>query len=187
VVAEQKLRDKIKALEDAGLDATDEIAELAKLPAGKPAKVVAKVSGATEAVEFDIEVDVDSFESGGQAFGAPIEPGIYQGVFQDIITPTTKPEQRWFIFKTDDPRVEKQLGRQVRSALIVSPLGGGAFKLGDILDGLNLPYTLDGNHVKGSIPKGLACSLEYQERTLEGKTQNRLQNVYAAGTVETAI
>ena len=196
MTTQAELVQRIKALEDAGLDATAERAELGKLTLpvaataakAKAATTKASASVATgEAIEFDEEVDVDSFESGGQAFGAPEEAGVYSGVFQDIITPSTKTDQRWWLFKTDDARVEAQLGKQVRSALIVSPKGQGAFKLKDILDGLAVAYTLDGSKVSGSVPRGLACMLEYQEVTLDGKTQMRLQNVWAAGTAEQVI
>lgn len=185
------LQKRIKALEDAGLDATAEKAQLAQLVAVGPAPVpplaTPTSAGSDEVIAFDEDVDQDAFESGGQGFSAPTDPGVYNGIFQGIIVPSTKPEQRWFIFKTDDPRVEAQKGSQVRSAIIVTPGGAGAFKLKDILDNLKIPYTQVGKRVKFTLAKGLPCQLEYEEQTYDGKTQNRLQNVYPVGSVETAI
>ena len=179
MATKEELQKRIKALKGAGLSTEAEEAELAKLtkPA-PPAKATAKkASAAGQEVNFDIEVDRKSFLSGGQQFGAPEQAGIYQGEFQDIVVPTNKPDQRWFIFKTNDARLEMQ----IRSALVVTPAGLGAFKLKDILDALEISYQLtDDNRVVGAIPAGLSCQLEYQSVVLEGKTQVRLQNVYAA-------
>jgi hypothetical protein len=186
MATQEELVQRIQALEAAGLPAEDEKAELKKL-LGKSPEASTETRVATPAdsnvVLFDIEVDLDAFNEGGQQFGAPEEPGIYQGTFEGIITPTTKEDQLWFVFQTADPRLE----RQVRSALIISPSGKGAFKLKDVLENLEIPYTVKGRQVSGAIPKGLPCQLEYQEVTASGKTSVRLQNVWKAGKVESGI
>jgi len=183
----EQLKIEINALKEAGLPTTAKEAELTKLQGGGASQAQAPAAvAAGEAIPFDIEVDIESFDSGGQQFIAPTKPDIYDGFFEAFVHPTTKPGQIWAIFQTRDNRVVKQLGRQARSPIIITPGGDGAFKLKDILDGLKVSYTRDGKHVKGSIPKGLPCKMEYREGVIDGKTRILLQEVYA-GEIQQAV
>ena len=182
---------RIAALKAVGIDVAEDEAQLAEVNRGlaelekeamlSPVKEAVRMPSTPDivggdTVPLDIEVDVSAFESGGQALSAPLEPGLYRGCFVDVITPKTKGDQRWFIFRTDDPQLE----RQVRSALVTTPGGAGAFKLKDILEALGVEYQLAGKRLIANLTRGIPCQLEYQEVVLEGKTQNRLQNIYAA-------
>jgi hypothetical protein len=191
------LQSRIAALKAAKLDTSVEEAELrALITAGTAPTVAAAVatpvaSPTGEMDNFDIIVDKEGFESGGQELDSPTKPDVYQGYYVGRITPTKKTEQLWLIFKTNDARVEQQKGRQVRSALIITPGGAGAFKLADTLTGLNIAHALtlgaDGRwHVTGSIPKGLKCNLDYQNYTEGGKTSVRLQSV-SVGEIRQAV
>lgn len=187
-----EIQNKIKALENSDLTDSEIYRQLkaeeakmgspaAKAPAKAVAKAPAKAIITEELVILDVAVDQDSFEQGGQQFGAPAKPDVYAGVFDGIVKPTTKENQIWLVFKTDDERVLAQKKQQVKSIITVTPMGKGAFKLKDILDGLQIAYD---NSVSGKvlaqIPRGLPCMLDYQEVVLDGKTQIRLQNVWKA-------
>ena len=182
VKSKEELLSRIAALTKAELPHDEEDKELAAL-ATAPA---AAKTGTSKVDSFDIEVDKESFESGGQGLDSPNISDVYAGIYVGKVVPTNKPDQLWFIFKTNDPRVEAQKGRQVRSALITVPKGLGAFKLNDIIAGLGLPYKMEGNHVKFQIPIGLPCNLEYEEVVIDNKTQVRLQNV-SRGIIAQAV
>jgi len=182
----EELLIRVKALDKAGLGHEDEDKEIAQLQQARekevvapPATVPVSTPASTDNISFTIPVDVDGFESGGQQFSSPKIPAVYDGVFADIVYPSHKPDQIWFIFKTNDERVAEQMERQVKSVLTITPGGAGAFKLKDVLNGLNIPYSVnDANEVCGNIPKGYPCKLEFGEVVIQGKTQVRLQNVY---------
>lgn len=208
VVTVEDLANQIKALQEAGLpdQAAAKQAELNAMgaavaapaavttvvapvnpvapvfPAAPVAPPVQPVAVATPPPagggSYSMDVDIEKFNEGGQSFGAPDSPGVYPGSFQSIIVPTNKPEQRWWVFLTNDG---------IRSFINVSP-GGGSFKLKDILDNLKIPYTVDGSRVSFSINKGFPCQMEYLMNVRDGKDRNDLVNVWPISkNIEQAI
>lgn len=180
-------QERLKALIDAGV-ATDEdkakYDELSKAPAEAAAPAPAPVteSGATD---FEDSVDEESFKRGGSQYFMPSQEGFFKSKLVEVMKPTfTEKEQKWFIFETDDPKLKAQ-GRGVISAEFTR----GAFKLKDVLDGLNIAYTVVNGVVKYSLKLPLGCYADWS-RDPKGLGEVRisgLRTLEAGATVEKAI
>ncbi len=190
-------QEKLQVLVDAGIAGDDDIKRLAILSnpaaaeatettASTPAPVAeAEPVAAGEAIDFEDNVDEDAFKRGGSQFNMPSGEGFYKSKLVEIMKPTfTEKEQKWFIFVTDDPQLKVQ-GRGVISAEFTK----GAFKLKDILDGLNIPYTQTGGTVKYKIALPYACYADWS-RDSKGLGEVRisgLRTLEAGAAVEKAI
>lgn len=185
--------ERLKALIDAGV-ATEEdktrYAELqatpvAEAPAPAPAPVPAPAVAEGEAVAFEDAVDEEAFKRGGSQFFMPSQEGFFKSKLVEAMKPTfTQKEQKWFIFETDDPKLQAQ-GRGVISAEFTK----GAFKLKDILDGLSIPYEVIGGVVKYAIKLPLGCYADWS-RDAKGLGEVRisgLRTLEAGSAVEKAI
>jgi hypothetical protein len=92
-------------------------------------------------------------------------------------------DEQLFIVETADDRLEKQ-GR----GALVHRLDSAAWVLTRTLDNLGVPYTVDGNQVNYRIKLPMTCESEWQEiKTKAGKTEIRIQNIYAVGKAPTPV
>ena len=190
-------QEKLQVLVDAGIAGDDDIKRLAELSnpvpavvgttqtvASNPAPVTEPVA-ASEAISFEDNVDEEAFKRGGSQFFMPSGEGFYKSKLVEITKPTfTDKEQKWFIFETDDPGLKSQ-GRGV----IAAEFTKGAFKLKDILDGLNIPYTQVGGTVKYKVALPFGCYADWS-RDSKGLGDVRisgLRTLEAGAAVEKAI
>lgn len=181
----EELKKRIAALESAGVAADAEKNELLKLLSETPATTTTTggpgpaPSPATdgEYIEYNIPVNEDSFNKGGQQFVAPKEAGIYNADLVEIITPSNDSDQRWLIFTSRDPKWPQGRGSLVTANLSKPPdASGGAWKFKDVLDALKVKYTLAGGNLAFRLPKKLPCKVDFQSVTIKGKTELRIQN-----------
>lgn len=186
-------QERLKALIDAGV-ATEEdqarFTELSATPAEAEAPPPAPAAeaepvAAGEALSFEDGVDEEAFKRGGSQFYMPSEEGFFKSKLVESMKPTfTEKEQRWFIFETNDPKLKAQ-GRGVISAEFTK----GAFKLKDILDGLNIPYKVVSGVVKYSMKLPIDCYADWS-RDAKGLGEVRisgLRTLEAGAAVEKAI
>ena len=135
--------------------------------------------------DFEDNVDEESFKRGGSQYFMPSGEGFFKSKLVEIMKPTfTDKEQKWFIFETDDPGLKAQ-GRGV----IAAEFTKGSFKLKDILDGLNIPYTQTGGTVKYKVALPFACYADWT-RDSKGLGEVRISGLRteaAGATVEKAI
>ena len=181
-------QERLKALIDAGV-ATDEdktkYDELLKAPVAEAVAPAPAPTAEGDAVGFEDHVDEESFKRGGSQYFIPSQEGFFKSKLVEVMKPTfTEKEQKWFIFETDDPKLKAQ-GRGVISAEFTK----GAFKLKDILDGLNIPYTVDKGTVKYSIKLPLGCYADWSRdpKSLGEVRISGLRTLEAGATVEKAI
>ncbi len=186
-------QEKLQVLVDAGIAGDDDIKRLAILsnPAAAEATATVASTSAPEpeaaggAIDFEDNVDEEAFKRGGSQFFMPSGEGFFKSKLVEIMKPTfTDKEQKWFIFETDDPQLKAQ-GRGV----IAAEFTKGAFKLKDILDGLNIPYTQTGGTVKYKIALPFACYADWS-RDSKGLGEVRisgLRTLEAGAAVEKAI
>jgi len=186
------LQAKIETLKNVGLPTTDEETELAGLmqynaSAAPPAIAIAV--GDTETVSMTVEVNREAFDRGGVGFTSPTEAGIYKGIFRSVQQSNQDANRYMFIFETTDP----SLSMTHRSAINCSLVDrGGDFVLKDILENMGWGYMISdsGNgraNVNFSVTPDVECWLDYQEVTIAGKQEVRLQKVYQLGRIQQAV
>ncbi len=131
---------------------------------------------------IDIAVSMSDFES----FHYSIPDGMLMGCLPMIRNwrGAEKFYPSEYIFETDDPALKAQ-GRGVVSAEFTK----GAFKLKDILDGLNIAHTVVNGVVKYSVVLPFGCYADWS-RDIKGLGEVRisgLRTLAAGATVEKAI
>jgi hypothetical protein len=188
----EELKQKITTLKNAGLPYDDELKQLQALQEQpeEPALVAeAKEMGAVEApaeeegewFEFSVTVNPDTL-GGGDYYPPEREGTDLKSRLVDIVTPADKNEQL-FIVETADERLKKQ-GR----GALVHRLDTAAWVLTRTLDNLGVPYTVDGSQVNYRIKLPMTCESEWRKvKTKAGKTEIRIQNIYAVGKAPTPV
>jgi hypothetical protein len=188
----EELKQKITTLKNAGLPYDDELKQLQALQEQpeEPVVTVAKELGAVEVpaeeegewFEFSVTVNPDTL--GGGDYYPPEKEGIWRSRLVDIVTPASADKnEQLFIVETADDRLEKQ-GR----GALVHRLDSAAWVLTRTLDNLGVPYTVDGSQVNYRIKLPMTCESEWQKiKTKAGKTEIRIQNIYAVGKAPTPV
>lgn len=189
----EELKKRISALEDAGLDATEEKAKLAamtpkastrttaKAPAKAPAKAVA---AAEPEEEMFIPLNVETFRTGGGGWIIPETIGVKDAVCTGYLIPNFAEDQVWFTFENVPDATEIFRGSLVCGALSKDPGQGGAWKVKDVLTAINVLYEED--EERGGIrllsdPKGKPCQVLWDDIVRNNKTERRIQDVMAVG------
>jgi hypothetical protein len=193
MAAIEELKQKITTLKNAGLPYDDELKQLQALQEQpqEPALVTeAKKAGAVEMpaeqegewFEFSVMVNPDTL--GGGDYYPPEKEGIWRSRLVDIVTPASADKnEQLFIVETVDERLKKQ-GR----GALVHRLDTAAWVLTRTLDDLGMPYTVDGSQVNYRIKLPMTCESEWQKiKTKAGKTEIRIQNIYAVGKAPTPV
>ena len=201
-ITREKLEEKIAAMTEAGIDASDEIAELeamgevvappkrgAKVPVKAPAKVPAKK--VEEEDDLFIPLNLESFRRGGGGAITPETTGWKDAICTGLMRPAFAPDQAWFWFENVEGADEKFRGALVTGSLDKSPdEGSGAWKVKEVLDAMEIEYEEDeeqgGIHMSRS-PKGVECQVEWDDiwNKRSQKTERRIQDVQSG--VEAAI
>jgi hypothetical protein len=188
----KELQQRITTLKEVGgIPYDKELEELQALKAQleEPSLVTeAKKMGAVEVpeeegewFEFNVTVNPDTL-AGGDYYPPDREGTDLKSRLVDILTPAGKNEQL-FIVETIDER----LTRQGRGAL-VHRLDSAAWVLTRTLDNLGVPYTIDGSQVNYRIKLPMLCESEWRKvKTKAGKTEIRIQNIYAVGKAPTPV
>lgn len=189
----EDLNKRIAALKGIGEDTVPEEAELKRrysVPAAVPKSQAADV--AYEEIPVEVQVDKASFESGGEQFESPKTADVYSGVAWGWTVPRKKENQAFFTFKTADDRIVKQMGKNILSAITITPRASGdtvsgAFKLGGLLDAMKIAYSIDDTGlVQFKVPRGKPCFLKFVEVTIRQKTEIRLDSAWV-GEVSQAV
>lgn len=98
-----------------------------------------------------LEGDIEAFKRGGIKYWMPSLEGTFRSRLVEIFMPEfTKKPQYWFVFETNDPKLEKQ-GR----GAIQCETSKGFFKAKDILDGIGAEYEIDESAGKVKIYSSL--------------------------------
>lgn len=128
-----------------------------------PVETATAGGAVTRTQEYNIKVNMDAFRRGGIAFRLPVKNGqeingAFRSKWTGLDKSSTKDGQLWATFETDDP----SLDAQGRGAIVVSPEGEGAFKLKDILNGTETPYTESGKeHIKFKAIYPIYCYADW--------------------------
>lgn len=177
----EELEKGIKALEDAGLDASNERAELRAL-AGSSASTKAAAKSNPEVDAF-ISLNVEAFKTGGGGWVAPATTGVKDAICTGYMVPSFVEDQVWFTFKNANED-EPFRGALICGALSKEPGAGGAWKVKEILDALNVQYEEDkarGGVKLLSSPEGVSCQVLWDDVVIKGKTERRIQDVMMVG------
>lgn len=182
----KQLEQDIKALEDAGLDASEEKAQLKQLvlagAVGVPAK--AKVAPALEP-ELFISLNLESFRTGGGGgWTAPATTGVKDAICEGFMIPDFVEDQLWFVFINIPGADEPFRGSLVCGAISKEPGKGGAWKVKDVLDALDVPYEED--EARGGIKllstiEGKSCQVLWDDIVIKDKTERRIQDIIVPG------
>jgi len=206
VPTNEELQGKIKALEDAGLDASAEKDLLAKQTAGVSAAVVKKSTPAPvpapvaeepeepeseeeeEGDDLFIPLNLESFRTGGGGWITPDTTGWKDAVCINLVSPSHVVDQKWFIFENVPGADELFRGALVTAALSKGAGEGGAWKVKEVLDALGVEYTEDeesGGIRMNESPKGKSVQVFYDDIVIKGKPERRIQD--ARSNVEPAV
>ncbi len=192
--------EKLVALNEAGMTSDEDKARLAELQGQAQAKLeppapAAKSAAAAKApasttVNFEDIVDIAKFNEGGEQYFMPSESGYWKSELVAVDKPSfgsnADKDLKIFNFVTNDTRLKAQ-GR----AAVWCEMGKGAFQLKTILDGIGIPYTVEGSVVKYSITFPHACYADWS-RDPKGKASGGvlltgLRTVEAGASIEKAI
>ena len=200
-ISMEDLQKRIVTLQGIQEDTGPEEAELKRrqsLPASSAVKTAAVAdTGVYEMIPVQVEVDKASFESGGETLEGPGIEGVFDGLVWRYIKANKKDNQEFFIFKTNDERIVAKKGRNIFSAITITPraagtTAAGAFNLSRLLTDLNIPYTTapgsttTNELIDFDLPHGKPCKLDYQNQTYNQKTEVRLIRAFV-GEVQQAI
>jgi len=179
----EELENRIEALEKAGIDASGEKAELAALT---PKKAAAKAPAEVEEEDF-VSLNTEGYETGGGGLKAPATTGVKDAVCEGYIVPDFVDDQLWFIFKNPEypGGPEPFRGAAVCGALSKPAGQGGAWKVKDIAIALGIEdkvKIVEGKGIAGlKSCEGQSCQVLWDDITLKGKTERRIQDVMASG------
>lgn len=187
---QEELQADIKALQDAGMDATAEEAELKKLvlAGAKPTPTKATAVPATSVGDEDfIPLNTESYSSGGGGWVAPAATGVLDAVCEGYMVPDFVDDQLWFIFKNPEfPEGDNPFRGALVCGAISKPAGSsGAWKVKDVAIALgidNLVKVEEGKGIKGlKACEGKACQILWDDIPIKGKTERRIQDCLAPG------
>ena len=189
----KELGAKIAALEAAGVDATDERAELAALQAKAPKTTTPRPAAPAEVAlpaldKLFIPLNLESFRTGGGGWIAPATTGWKDAICTGFMIPNFVQDQCWFTYQNTQDADEQFRGALVTAALSGEPGVGGAWKVKDVLTAMEIPYEEDED--RGGVqllksPKGRRCQVFYDDIVIKGKTERRIQDIQTG--VEAAI
>lgn len=179
-----ELEKRVKALRDAGLDASAEEAALAKLKSQ-----VSPARGMPRAIpivvdELFLPLNLECFRTGGGGgWQPPSRTGIFPALSAGFLVPDFVADQVWFTFVNREGE-ETFRGALACGSLHGQPGVGGAWKVKDVLVALGAPYEEDilrgGLLIQHNL-QGLPCQVAWDDVVIKGKTERRIQNVYSAG------
>ena len=194
----EQLKKSIEALEDVGLDASEERAQLKQLvlagtPAPAPAKAEAEAGIPTptpveEKKEDFIPLNTESYTTGGGGWTAPATTGVKDGICAGYMLPDFVEDQLWFIFQNPEyPGGDEPFrGALVCGAISKPPGQGGAWKIRDIAIALGIDSeveVVEGEGIRGlKACEGKECQVLWDDIVLKGKTERRIQDVMASGS-----
>lgn len=181
----EQLKKDIVALKEAGINATAEEAELkAAILATAPAAPAAPAKEAAPAPGLAfINLNVESFKAGWKSSGwiAPATTGVKSAICDGLIFPERVEDQVWFSFNSLEDAVEEFRGSLVCGALTAETGKSAAGKVKDVLDILGVPYEVKSNGIKLlADPKGKSCQVLWDDVSIRGKTERRIQDVLPA-------
>lgn len=177
--------ERLEALIKADVATEEDKKRYAELTAGAEAPPTPAPAVATETVSYADAVDLDAFKRGGQQYYMPSEEGFWKSKLVETFKPEyTEKEQRWFVLKTDDPKLKAQ-GRGV----IQAEFGKGAFKEKDVLDGLAIPYQIVGSEIHWKAKFPISCYADWSKdsKATGGVRISGLRTLEAGAAVEKAI
>lgn len=193
----KELEDRVAALEAAGMSAAAERALLANLDKTEATKASAMApataSNPEEAPTDFIPLNTESFMAGwkGRGWLAPATAGVKPGVCEGYMIPDFVDDQVWFIFTNPEypEGAEPFRGALVCGALSADTGKSAAGKVKDTLDAMSVPYELNaGKGIKITVPpKGQLVDVFWEDVAIKGKTERRIQDVGAPGSLESAM
>lgn len=178
--------ERLEVLIKADIATPEDKKRYAELLAEAPPAPIATVPQ-TGAIDFEDEVDVVKFKEGGERYYMPSEEGFHKSKLVEVVKPSFgEKDLKIFNFETDDPKLKSQ----GRGAIWVE-MSKGAFSLKTILDGIGIPYTLEGSKVKYSISFPHPCyanwSMDPKGRASGNVLITGLRTLEAGAAVEKAI
>ena len=147
-----------------------------------PAKEVKRPAPAEE---LFIPLNLENFSTGGGGgWIAPATTGVKDAVCEGYMIPDFVEDQVWFIFISPAGVDEPFRGSLVCGALSGEPGKGGAWKVKDILNAMDIPYEEDeerGGVRLLSTLKGKSCQVLWEDVVIKDKTERRIQDVMMLG------
>lgn len=181
----EELEARIKALKDAGIDASTEEAQLAAMAAPKKAAKAPAAVNPSEEEDF-VPLNTEGYETGGGGWTAPATVGVKDAVCEGYMVPDFVDDQLWFIFKNPEypGGIEPFRGALVCGAISKAPGQGGAWKIKDVVIALGIEGTLkmvEGKGISGlRACEGKTCQVLWDDIVLKGKTERRIQDAMIA-------
>ena len=145
----------------------------------EPVMVTGGTSANTSVGTIYIDLNVESFERGGNSYSPPPAPGIYPAVCTGVLVPDNREDQIWFNFQSPAGSEPYTRGVVVCGALTTEGQRSGAFKVKSVLDALGINYQISEKGVSFEDPTGIACKAIWSNQTFNGKTELRIQDIEA--------
>lgn len=145
----------------------------------EPVMVTGATSANTSVGTIYIDLNVESFERGGNSYSPPPAPGIYPAVCTGVMVPDNREDQIWFNFQSPAGSEPYTKGTVVCGALTVEGTKSGAFKVKSVLDALGVKYDISEKGVSFDDPTGVACKAIWSNQTFSGRTELRIQDIEA--------
>lgn len=143
----------------------------------EPVMVTGATSANTSVGTIYIDLNVESFERGGNSYSPPPAPGIYPAVCTGVMVPDNREDQIWFNFQSPAGSEPYTKGTVVCGALTVEGTKSGAFKVKSVLDALGVKYDISEKGVSFDDPTGVACKAIWSNQTFSGRTELRIQDI----------
>jgi len=143
----------------------------------EPVMVTGSTSANTSVGTIYIDLNVESFERGGNSYSPPPAPGIYPAVCTGVMVPDNREDQIWFNFQSPAGAEPYTKGTVVCGALTVEGTKSGAFKVKSVLDALGVKYDISEKGVSFDDPTGVACKAIWSNQTFSGRTELRIQDI----------
>ena len=183
--------ERLRAMKASGftLDANQEkVLAMAGAGTPAPAATVGKAGWSDAAAaapsddSLDVEVNMDSYQSGGgEGWVPPEKDGVYVGYCAGIIRSRTKDDEIMFDLRSVPNQQPVWRGALICTKLRTSGTGqggSGAFKLRDAVVALGAIEEVNGNTVRISGYKDAPCKVEWATVQIGAGTQRRVQNIY---------
>ena len=154
-----------------------EVLEAPTITKEEPVMVTGGTSANTSVGTIYIDLNVESFERGGNSYSPPPAPGIYPAVCTGVMVPDNREDQIWFNFQSPAGAEPYTKGTVVCGALTVEGTKSGAFKVKSVLDALGVKYDISEKGVSFDDPTGVACKAIWSNQTFSGRTELRIQDI----------
>ena len=154
-----------------------EVLEAPTITKEEPVMVTGGTSANTSVGTIYIDLNVESFERGGNSYNPPPSPGIYPAVCTGVLVPDNREDQIWFNFQSPAGSEPYTKGTIICGSLTVEGQRSGAFKVKSVLEALGITYQITEKGVSFEDPTGVACKCIWSNQTFSGKTELRIQDV----------